>query len=93
MRPIYLTRIQAAKYVREEIGLSCSPNWLAKLVVDGGGPRFWKFGRAVRYRADALDAWTFQRLHGPFESSSERSQHRRVFSYLKAGTGMPFEEA
>ncbi|MCP1199073.1 AlpA family transcriptional regulator [Notoacmeibacter sp. MSK16QG-6] len=93
MRPIYLTRIQAAKFVREQLGLSCSPNWLAKLIVTGGGPRYWKFGRAVRYRADALEAWTFQRLEGPFENSSERARSKSTFSYLKSGLGMPFEEA
>nr|WP_272210212.1 hypothetical protein [Marinicella sp. W31]MDC2876078.1 hypothetical protein [Marinicella sp. W31] len=47
----------------------------------------------MRYRADALEAWTFQRLEGPFENSSERARRRTAFSYQKSGLGMPFEEA
>ncbi len=35
----------------------------------GGGPPFVKIGRAVRYRADAIDRWlaerTFTRTHEP----------------------------
>ena len=54
-----LNRKQAAHYVTEMWGVPCSYKWLAKLVVVGGGPRHWKWGRAVRYRADALDAWVF----------------------------------
>lgn len=39
----------AAKY----LGMSIS--WLAKAAVSGGGPRFVKIGRAVRYRRSDLD--------------------------------------
>lgn len=68
---LYLNRKQAAHYVAERWGVPCSYKWLAKLAVVGGGPRHWKWGRAVRYRADALDAWVFSRMSGPFTSSSE----------------------
>lgn len=93
MKSVYLNRKQAAHYVTEMWGVPCSYKWLAKLVVVGGGPRHWKWGRAVRYRADALDAWVFGRMTGPFASSSEAHLHLRAFSYLNSGQGLPFEEA
>jgi excisionase family DNA binding protein len=34
-----------------------SPSTLRKLRLSGGGPRFMKLGRAVRYREDDLDGW------------------------------------
>lgn len=37
--------------------LSVSRQLLELLRVDGGGPRFAKLGRLVRYRRAALDAW------------------------------------
>ena len=48
-------------------GLSVST--LEKLRVYGGGPKFCRLGRAVRYRAPDLDAWMAERLVG---STSER---------------------
>lgn len=43
----------------EEAGqfLALSPGWLAKLRMTGGGPRFIKLGRRVRYARSDLDAW------------------------------------
>jgi hypothetical protein len=32
-------------------------NWLAKLRIIGGGPRFLKVGGTVRYRRSDVDAW------------------------------------
>ena len=32
-------------------------NWLAKLRIYGGGPRFIKLGRKIRYTRSDLDAW------------------------------------
>jgi excisionase family DNA binding protein len=47
----YLTNDEAAAYLR------LSPRTLEKLRVLGGGPRFRKFGRRVRYALADLDAW------------------------------------
>jgi len=47
----YLTNDEAAAYLR------LSPRTLEKLRVLGGGPRFRKFGRRVRYALTDLDAW------------------------------------
>ena len=44
-RPNFLRRVDAAQHVRETWGQSCSPKWLAKLAVVGGGPIYRKAGR------------------------------------------------
>jgi hypothetical protein len=50
--------------------LALSASYLEKRRLSGGGPRFIKIGKAVRYRIDELDAWAAARLHG---STSEYS--------------------
>ncbi len=50
--------------------LGLKPPTLEKLRVTGGGPQFAKFGRAVRYSLDALDAWAAERTRF---STSERT--------------------
>lgn len=47
----YLTPKEAAAYLRS------STSTLAKLRMNGSGPRFTRIGRAVRYREQDLDAW------------------------------------
>jgi hypothetical protein len=97
MQSIYTTRRFAAKYMRETFGIRCSEKWLAKLAVTGGGPRYWKDGRAVLYRRDALDAWVARRVSGPWTSSSDpeasEARKRPPLSYLRSGEGLPFVEA
>jgi excisionase family DNA binding protein len=51
MDETYLTPDEAARYVRS------AKSTLAKLRVRGGGPRFVRIGKAVRYRRTDLDAW------------------------------------
>ena len=51
----YLRRSAAARYVRDTWGLPCSPKWLAKLAVIGGGPIYRKAGRFPLYTPDELD--------------------------------------
>lgn len=97
MLPIYMNRRLAAKYVREAWGMRCAEKWLAKLVVTGGGPRYWKNGRSVLYRRDALDAWVARRVSGPWTSSNnldaESTRNGPPISYLRAGEGLPFVDA
>ena len=94
MPSFYLTRRYAAKYVRDHYGMRCSEKWLAKLVVTGGGPSYWKDGRAVLYRRDALDAWVAGRVSGPWTSSTNREGNkfigRAAFSHLAPEQGMPY---
>ena len=43
--------------------LSLAPITLAKMRIAGGGPRYLKFGRAVRYRLSDLQAWIVEQEH------------------------------
>ena len=70
----FLSRRLASKYVRDNYGLRCSEKWLAKLVVTGGGPDYWKDGRSVLYSRDELDAWVKSRIRRPWVSPSNRSR-------------------
>jgi len=66
----YLRRDQAAQYIRDVWGIPCSPTWLAKLAVVGGGPVFRKAGRFPIYSAADLDAWAESRIGAPRRSTS-----------------------
>ena len=52
----YLTNAEAAAI------LKLSPRTLEKLRVNGGGPRFRKFGSRVIYAREDLDAWANARI-------------------------------
>ena len=52
----YLTNAEAAAALR------LSPRTLEKLRVNGGGPRFRKFGSRVIYAREDLDAWAGERV-------------------------------
>ena len=54
-KPRYLTAAEAAAYLR------ISPRTLEKHRIVGGGPRYRKVGRMVRYTIKDLDAWTESR--------------------------------
>jgi hypothetical protein len=66
----FLRRIDAATYVTTRWGLPCSPRWLAKLAVVGGGPIYRKAGRTPLYAAADLDAWAQSRIGAPRTSTS-----------------------
>jgi hypothetical protein len=75
--PRYFTRTDAARHVRDTWGLPCSPRWLAKLAVTGGGPVFRKAGRTPLYTPSDLDAWAQSRISGPRHSTSDREVRAR----------------
>jgi hypothetical protein len=68
----YLRRVDAARHVRETWGLPCSPRWLAKLAVVGGGPIYRKAGRTPIYTPADLDAWAQSRIGAPQRSNSAK---------------------
>lgn len=72
---LYLRRPDAAEYVRSKWGVPCSPKWLAKLAVTGGGPVFRKLGRFPLYAPSDLDDWVQARMSGPLRSTSDVPQH------------------
>ncbi len=47
----YMTAKEAAEYLRS------SPSTLAKRRLFGGGPKFCRIGKAIRYRQADLDNW------------------------------------
>jgi excisionase family DNA binding protein len=51
----YLTTEEAAAY------LKVAANSLAKRRVTGNTPRYFRWGRAIRYRREDLDAWMAER--------------------------------
>src|SRR2546429_408278 len=70
--PRYFARTDAARHVRETWGLPCSPRWLAKLAVVGGGPVFRKAGKTPLYTPSDLDAWAQSRIGAPRRSTSDQ---------------------
>lgn len=67
----FLSRIEAAQYVREQ-GLPLSKRTLQKYATIGGGPNFYKFGNRAVYRREHLDEWIRRKLGEPAISTSER---------------------
>lgn len=67
---VYLRRDDAARHIREMWGLPCSPKWLAKLAVVGGGPIFRKAGKTPLYAPADLDNWASARIGAPQRSTS-----------------------
>jgi hypothetical protein len=55
--PRYVTADEAAEFLR------LSPRTLEKHRGIGGGPRYHKFGRAVRYAMSDLEAWAEARAY------------------------------
>jgi hypothetical protein len=67
----YLSRTEAAQYIRTRYGFPCSRQWLAKLAVLGGGPIFRKAGRSPIYSPTDLDDWAMARIGEPQRSTSD----------------------
>lgn len=68
-----LSRKEAADYIRAK-GLPSSESTLRTYAVTGGGPRFRKFGRAVRYERAELDAWIEAKLTTAVDTTSALRQ-------------------
>jgi hypothetical protein len=67
----YLRRVDAARYIELTYGFPCSPRWLAKLAVVGGGPIYRKAARTPIYAPADLDAWAQSRIGAPQKSTSD----------------------
>lgn len=64
MNDKYLTTQEAAEY------LSLSPRTMEGFRLKGGGPKFYRRGRLVRYKQADLDAWLAES-----ESASEWDEY------------------
>jgi hypothetical protein len=65
-----LTRTAASQYLHD-LGRPVSPNTLAKLAVNGGGPPFVKFMSRALYDPDDLDYWAATKTSAKRTSTSE----------------------
>jgi excisionase family DNA binding protein len=66
-----LNTAEAAKYLHLAVPT------LEKLRVYGGGPRFVRLGRAVRYRPADLDAWLESRVRTSTSDTGVSNSHRK----------------
>lgn len=70
MESRFLSRAQAADYIKQHYGLPAAKSTLGKLASIGGGPTYRLFcGRAV-YTVNDLDAWVERKLSKPRQSTS-----------------------
>lgn len=67
---VYLSRAQAAEYLQERYG-AYKKQTLAKMAVDGTGPRFRKMGAFAYYLEADLDDWVASRMSAPVKSTTE----------------------
>lgn len=68
----FLSRADAADYLKSRWAMPCTKSTLAKYAVLGGGPEFRKLGRYPVYETAALDAWARSRLsEKPYRSTAE----------------------
>ena len=81
-----LRRVEAAAYIRDTYGMPCSPRWLAKLAVVGGGPPFHKAGRTPLYPQEGLDAWAVARLGGAHATTTDHQRAKLAQKRVKRGT-------
>lgn len=64
-------RREAARYLSAH-GLPTSTATLATKANRGGGPPYYKAGRAVLYKQADLDAFLQSQIKGPFDSTSSK---------------------
>jgi len=62
-------RHEASSYLKQKWGIDRKPSTLAKLAVQGGGPRFVKAGRFPLYPENELDMWA-RRMISPLYTST-----------------------
>ncbi len=72
--PRFMTSREACDYLREEWAIKRAASTLNKIRGTGGGPRFIKHGRHVRYTPELLDEWANKLISEPLSSTSEAGQ-------------------
>ena len=64
----------SAVFLKATFGVPCEAKTLAKLRCVGGGPKFRRFGRLIRYDRQELELWARNRLSQPLRSTSDAIQ-------------------
>jgi hypothetical protein len=62
IEPEFLSRKDAAAYLKSRFGLQIGAQWLAKAAVRGDGPVFHKSGKAAVYAPGDLSTWARARM-------------------------------
>jgi hypothetical protein len=70
MKP-HLTRVEAAKYLTDELGLPTTKGTLQKLATVGGGPPYDLYGNKSIYKPSNLNRWAEEKMTAPKRSTSE----------------------
>ena len=71
----YLNTYEAEYYINNVKGLQTTANTLRTLVTRGGGPKFHKWGRAVRYTKQTIDDWVAGRMSELKNNSLDKGGH------------------
>lgn len=72
MTKTLLRRSEAAAFLQQHYGAYTTAT-LARLAVQGGGPRWIKFGRFPLYSPDDLISWAESRMSKKVQTTSELS--------------------
>lgn len=71
----YLNTYEAEYYINNVKGLQTTANTLRTLVTRGGGPKFHKWGRSVRYTKQTIDEWVAGRMSELKDNSLDKGGH------------------
>jgi hypothetical protein len=67
----YLTRYQAADFIRDHFGIPCTVHSLAKYAHAGTGPLYHRRGIATRYDPADITRWMEERTSKPMRAARE----------------------
>ena len=76
--PPLLDTSSSAVFLKATFGVPCEAKTLAKLRCVGGGPKFRRFGRLIRYERKELEFWARNRLSQPLQSTRDTIQAIRT---------------
>jgi len=70
----YLTKPQASMYLTDTLGMPVAEKTLSKLITNGGGPKYRKWGKRVLYSIADLNTWANSKLSAPMTNSGHGVQ-------------------
>jgi hypothetical protein len=73
----YLTRADAAEYIRTHFCIPCSVGTLTQYATDGTGPLYRRISRTTLYTPDDLDRWFEERATKPIRAAKEVPWNKR----------------
>jgi len=73
----YLTRAQAADYIRTHFCIPCSVGTLVQHATDGTGPLYRRFGNTTLYKTADINRWFEERATKPIRRAREVPWNKR----------------